>query len=73
VKNRACPENFHCTEYTFCIQDFWSTCACPEKQSCPENFQAGGMPRLVRLCLWHCTSRCICAKWMFMCEWYVHE
>jgi len=22
----------------FIIQDFWSTCACPEKQSCPEIF-----------------------------------
>ena len=34
----ACPENrvspaiFHCTEYTFYIQDFWVTCACPKKQ-----------------------------------------
>jgi len=33
---RACPENFHCTEYTFYIQDFLTTCACPEKKCCPE-------------------------------------
>jgi len=32
LKNRECPENFHCIEYTFHIQDFWATCACPEKQ-----------------------------------------
>ena len=24
--------------YIFIIQDFWATCACPEKQSCPEIF-----------------------------------
>ena len=33
LKNRVCPENFHCIEYTFYIQDFWATCACPERQS----------------------------------------
>jgi len=36
LKN-SCPENFHCTEYTFHIQDLWVTCACPEKQL-PWNF-----------------------------------
>ena len=35
VKNRVCPEIFHCIEYTFYIQDFWVTCACPEKQRVP--------------------------------------
>ena len=30
IKN---PEIFYCIEYTFYIQDFWATCACPEKQS----------------------------------------
>ena len=34
-KNRVCPEIFPCIEYTFYIQDFWATCACPEKQSVP--------------------------------------
>jgi len=38
LKNRVCPEIFHCIEYTFYIQDFWATCACPEKQSVPWNF-----------------------------------
>ena len=32
LKNRVCPENFRCIQYTFYIQDFWATCACPEKQ-----------------------------------------
>jgi len=35
LKIRVCPENFHCIEYTFYIQDFWTTCNCPEKQSVP--------------------------------------
>ena len=30
LKNRVCPEIFHCFEYAFHIQDFWTTCACPE-------------------------------------------
>ena len=25
-------------EYTFYIQNYWATCACPEKQSLPWNF-----------------------------------
>ena len=33
LKNRFCPENFHSIEYSFYIQDFWATWACPEKQS----------------------------------------
>jgi len=32
LKNQSCPEIFHCVEYTFCIQNFWATCACPEEQ-----------------------------------------
>jgi len=32
LKNRVCTENFHCIEHTFYIQDFWATCACPEKE-----------------------------------------
>ena len=32
LKNRMCPEIFHCIEYTFYIQDFWATCACPENR-----------------------------------------
>jgi len=35
LKNRVCPEIFHCIEYTLYIQDFWATCACPEEQSMP--------------------------------------
>ena len=31
------PEIFHCIEYSFYIQDFWATCACPEKQNVPWN------------------------------------
>ena len=39
LKNRGCPDIFHCIEHVFFInQDFWATCACPEKQSCPEIF-----------------------------------
>ena len=34
-KLNSCPENFHCIEYIlFIIQDFWATCACPEKTEC---------------------------------------
>ena len=36
-----------CIEYAFfIIQDFWTTCACPENRVCPENFQdrGGGRP-----------------------------
>ena len=29
----------HCTEYiSFTMQDFWETCACPEKHKLPRNF-----------------------------------
>ena len=31
LKNRVRPDIFHWIEYTFHIQDFWATCACPEK------------------------------------------
>jgi len=34
LENRACPEIFHCIEYTFYIQDFWATLRLPWKQSC---------------------------------------
>ena len=30
LKNRVCPEIFHCIQYTFYIQDFRATCAFPE-------------------------------------------
>ena len=33
-ENRVFPENFHCIEYSFYIQDFWAT-SFPEKQSVP--------------------------------------
>ena len=39
LRNRVFPEIFHCIEYVFfIIQDFWATCACPEKQRCPGIF-----------------------------------
>jgi len=39
LKNRGCPDIFHCIEHVFFInQDFGATSACPEKQSCPEIF-----------------------------------
>jgi len=28
--------NIFCIENFFTVQDFWATCTCPEKQSCPE-------------------------------------
>jgi len=32
LKKRVCSRIFHCIEYLFfIIQDFWATCACPEK------------------------------------------
>jgi len=34
------PENFHCIEIYFIIQDFWATSACLENRVCPEIFQA---------------------------------
>jgi len=38
-ENQSSPENFHSVEYIFfIIQDFWATCACPEKQILPWNF-----------------------------------
>ena len=38
LKTEFALEIFHCIEYTFYIQDFWATWACPEKQSCPGIF-----------------------------------
>ena len=32
LRNRVCPEIFHCIEYTSYIQDFLAICACLEKQ-----------------------------------------
>jgi len=29
------PETFHCVEIFFIFEDFWATCACPEKQNVP--------------------------------------
>ena len=37
-KTCACPEIFHCIEYSFYIQDFWATWACPVNRVCPEFF-----------------------------------
>ena len=37
-KKQSCPEIFHWIEYTFYIQDFKKTCACPENRVSPENF-----------------------------------
>ena len=31
-EKQSCPETFHCVEIFFIFQDFWATCACPEKQ-----------------------------------------
>jgi len=42
LKNRICPEIFHCIEIFFMFQDFWATCACPENRVCPEFFKPGG-------------------------------
>jgi len=33
LKNRVCPDSFHCTEYIFTTQDFQQLCACPVKLS----------------------------------------
>ena len=30
--------NIHCIENFFTVHDFWATCACPEKKSCPGIF-----------------------------------
>ena len=38
LKNNVCPEIFHCIEYTFYIQDFWATCAYPQKQRVSWSF-----------------------------------
>ena len=38
LKNRVCPEIFHCIEISFIIQDFWATCACPENRVALEFF-----------------------------------
>ena len=35
LKDSVCPKNFHCIDDTFYIQEFWATCACPEKQRVP--------------------------------------
>ena len=53
LKNRICPEVFHCIEIFFIFQNFWTTCAFPENRVCPEFFSwGGGPPRLVRHCPW---------------------
>ena len=38
LKNRVCPEIFHCIEIFFIFQDFWGICACPENRVCHEHF-----------------------------------
>jgi len=38
LKNRVCPELFHCIEIFGIIQEFWATCTCPENRVCPEIF-----------------------------------
>ena len=38
LKNRVCPEIFHCIDIFFIFQDFWETCACPENRVCHEIF-----------------------------------
>jgi len=38
LKNRVCPEIFHCIEILFIYQDFWGTCACPENRVCHAAF-----------------------------------
>ena len=43
LKNRVCPEFFHSIKYIFYIQDFWATCAWPEKQSVTWNFSLYGI------------------------------
>ena len=53
LKNRICPEIFHCIEIFFTFQDFWATWACPENRVCPEFFKPGGRPPPPRLvCHW---------------------
>ena len=37
LKNRVCLE-FTYWKHIFIIQDFWTTCSCAGKQSCPEIF-----------------------------------
>ena len=65
---QSCPENFHCIEYSFCIQDFWASCACPETQSVPwihcieyiffiiQNFEQPALALKNRICprIFHC-------------------
>ena len=50
LKNKVCPEIFHCIEIFFIFQNFWATWACPENRVCPDFFKRGGRPppRLVR-------------------------
>ena len=38
LKNRDALKFFTVWNILFTIQDSWATCACPEKQSCPETF-----------------------------------
>ena len=37
LEKQSCPETCHCVEIFFIFQDFWASCACPEKQSVPWN------------------------------------
>jgi len=62
------PGTFHCAEIFFNFQDFWATCACPEKQSVPwiqcieyklliiENFEqpALALKNIICLEIFHC-------------------
>jgi len=38
LKNRVCPENFHCIKIFFIFQDIWAACAYPENKVCLEIF-----------------------------------
>jgi len=65
LKNRVCPEKFHCIQIRFIFHDFLAICACSENRVCPEIFKPGGRqtsptPRLVR----HWTHRYTNFCWM---------
>jgi len=40
LKKQRGPWIYRTVYVFFIIQDFWATCACPEKHSCPENFRS---------------------------------
>ena len=60
------PWNFSLYWNIFIIQDFWATCACPEKQSCPEMFRCMEYTFYIQ----NSWANCMRLPWKTELPWY---